>query len=123
MQFQWSSALNSQALTEYKTQEVFIFEIAMVGFCVVCSAFVLLSLDSKGVPLPTTLVHSRTRPSVPQVLASKALAQINQASLLVDPSIDRFAEAGTLLKGAGGLFLVLAQDFLPRWKETRTSCV
>lgn len=82
MQFQWTSALNAQASpSEYKTQEVFIFEMAMV-------------------------------------LASKALAQINQAANSIDPSADRYAEAATLLKSAGGVFLALAHDFLPRWKET-----
>lgn len=72
MQFQWTSALNTQALNDFKVQEVFIFEMAMV-------------------------------------LSTKALAQINQAGATVDPSIDRFADAANLLKGAGGVFMALAQ--------------
>lgn len=81
MQFQWTSALNQQASHDYKSQEVFIFEIAMV-------------------------------------LATKALAQINQAAATVDPSVDKFADAANLLKSAGSVFTALAHDFLPRWKET-----
>lgn len=52
------------------------------------------------------------------VLATKALAHINQAATVVDPSNDRFADAASLLKNAGGVFMALSQDFLPRWKET-----
>eukprot|EP00624_Nannochloropsis_granulata_P002685 evm.model.NODE_23502_length_7635_cov_33.958744.3 len=87
MQFQWTSALNARdPPQEYKTQEVFIFEMAML-------------------------------------LSSKALARSNQASLLLsssDPSSsdNHYADAATLLKSAGGVYIALAHDFLPRWKET-----
>jgi len=82
MQFQWTSALNAHAPpSEYKIQEVFIFEMAML-------------------------------------LSSKALAQSNQAASLTDPSADHYADSATLLKSAGGVYLALAHDFLPRWKET-----
>ena len=52
------------------------------------------------------------------VLFTKGLAQINLASSQADPSIDRYADIANLLKGAGGVFMALSQDFLPRWKET-----
>lgn len=43
------------------------------------------------------------------VLFTKGLAQINQASAMVDPSSDRFADVANLLKQAGGVFMALTQ--------------
>jgi hypothetical protein len=42
-------------------------------------------------------------------MATKALAQVDTASAMVDPTIDRFAEASSLLKGAASICMALSQ--------------